>query len=135
MRRDAIWEKLLRASKRRAAYALLLVPISAVTVRATTGAKDAPPRSADEAERKSMFSMIASNEPTYRREVVKDFPTDPWSQDDAFHEREFQRIRSVTSGRGVRLVDGLLGLDDGLRASRPGRYRATVPPCRPRTIY
>ncbi len=134
-RGDALFEKVLRLTEKPVAYAPLLLVALIAVVFAFRTPKEAPRHTATDAERRSMFASIAANELIARREVIKDFPADAWSQDDAFHEREFQRIRSNADSHDVPLVDAVRALDDGLRLARNGRFKATVPPCRPRPIY
>jgi hypothetical protein len=93
----------------------------------------------DEATRRLAFRAVASEESTMRREAAKTFPTDPWSRDDAFHEKELSRARDWAGKHRVRLGDVLGAVDDGLHAHWPQDNHAplipTVPPCRPRAIY
>jgi len=94
---------------------------------------------ADEAQRREAFRHVASDEAAERHEAAKVFPTDLWSRDDDFHQREQQRAREWAGSHSVRVGDALSAIDEGLRerwptgASKP--LVATVPPCRPRAIY
>jgi hypothetical protein len=92
---------------------------------------------ADDATRRAAFADIAAHEAEMRQVAAKDFPTDPWSQDDSFHEQERRRARDFANARHVRFTDVLDGIDEGLRARAAGQEKtiATVPPCHPRAIY
>jgi hypothetical protein len=97
------------------------------------------PGDIDEATRRAAFSAVESEESNLRRDAAKAFPTDLWSRDDDFHERELRRARDWAGKHRVRLGDVLGALDDGMHAGWPSGNRAplipTVPPCRPRAIY
>ena len=69
----------------------------------------------------------------------KTFPTDLWSRDDDFHQREAARARDWARTHHMRVGDALSAIDEGLRehwpSGSPTPLVATVPPCRPRAIY
>jgi hypothetical protein len=94
---------------------------------------------ADEATRRAAFRAIASEETSLRAEGAKVFPTDLWSRDDDFHERELRRARDWAGKHRVALGDVLHALDEGMRAQwphdNPVPLVPTVPPCHPRAIY
>jgi hypothetical protein len=98
----------------------------------------APPSApaATEAQKRAAFADLAAHEGDMRRRAAKDFPSDLWSQDDAFHAYERARARTFASSHAIRLGDVLAGFDDGMRRSAAhARLIATVPPCHPRLIY
>jgi len=108
-------------------------------VRASTSAPVERQKTATDAEKHQAFTDIAAAERDMRRDAVHDFPTDAWSQDDAFHNSEFKKARDWGSNHGVRLTDILVAMDEGMHGGWP-RPRGTflnpsVPPCRPRPIY
>jgi hypothetical protein len=98
-----------------------------------------PPAAADEATLRAAFRLIASEERAMRRESAKVFPTDLWSRDDDFHERELRRARDWAGKHRVALGEVLHALDEGMRArwphDNPAPLVPTVPPCHPRAIY
>lgn len=98
-----------------------------------------PDPEADEALQKSAYFSVASDEPSLRKSAAKSFPTDPWSQDDDFHNQEFRRAQSLATSNKVSVGSILRGLDEGMRSRWPhatyATQRTTVPPCRPRPIY
>src|SRR2546423_811160 len=98
-----------------------------------TAPADASP--ADAAARRDAFAEIAAQEREMRAQSAEAFPTDPWSQDDAFHAMERQRAIAFAHRRGVRVGDVLDAVDEGLRGQALRGLVATVPPCRPRAIY
>ena len=118
-------------------------PFAAVCVLAVGRALTAPapelPPPADEALRREAFRAVASGEQSDRSEAAKTFPTDPWSRDDDFHQREQRRARDWAGPHRVRVGDALSAVDEGIRSrwpsGNPAPPVATVPPCRPRAIY
>lgn len=101
--------------------------------------KIAPDPEADDATRRSVYYSASSEEPSLRTSAAKSFPTDPWSQDDDFHNQEFRRIQNFASADKMSVGSLLAALDEGMRARWPhspsSNPRPTVPPCRPRPIY
>lgn len=100
--------------------------------------KSAPPP-APEHQRRNAYTVIAADERNMRRESIKDFPADPWSQDDGFHNSEYRRARQVATQRSMSLQDVLRAMDEGMREHWPKpagiHQKPTVPPCRPRPIH
>jgi hypothetical protein len=117
----------------------LFVVCAAAVVRAITAhAPDRPPP-ASEAARRQIFRHIASDESAERREAAKKFPTDRWSRDDDFHEKERTRARDWAGSHDMWMGDALSAVDEGIRArwphGNPVALVVTVPPCRPRAVY
>jgi len=98
-----------------------------------------PPRDrASEAVKREAFAELRGHEREMRRKAAEDYPTDPWSQDDAFHAYEAERARGFADKHKVALTDLFDALDAGMRAQRARGDRtmtASVPPCHPRAIY
>jgi hypothetical protein len=107
--------------------------------RAATAASLPDARPASEDMQKEVFALLAAEERTMRRDAAKDFPADAWSQDDAFHNLEYKRARTLAGERGVRFSDVLLAIDEGMHQKWPhvsdAWQKPTVPPCRPRPIH
>jgi len=127
---------------RRKVSAAWLVPalVAVVAVgRAATVAPMAHPAPVDEATRRGIFVSMAAEERKMRREAAKDFPADPWSQDDAFHNLEYKRAKTMAGERGISIADVLRAEDEGMRRHWPRPSAAwlnpSVPPCRPRPIH
>lgn len=97
------------------------------------------PPPADERARKAAYVLMVTEEQNMRREAIKDFPADPWSQDDAFHNLEYKRARQIAGPRNMSVQDVLLAMDEGMREHWPKpvnvHQKPTVPPCRPRPIH
>ena len=90
------------------------------------------------AQRLSFSQSVASNEPTWRRKTEEDFPSDLWSQRDAFHNHEAQAIRDLSSTAHVPFEEVIRAIDDDVRLSGkvPGIERAAgAIPCKPRPFY
>lgn len=116
---------------------LLLVSVVALG-RVLTASGPAPRERATEAVKRQAFADLRTHERELRRKSAQDFPTDPWSQDDAFHAYETERARAFADNHHITLSDVFDGLDVGMRALRARGDRtmtATVPPCHPRAIY
>lgn len=107
--------------------------------RALIARAPSQPPAADDAQRREVFRFVASDELPERREASKTFPTDLWSRDDDFHQREASRARDWARSHHVPFGDALSAIDEGLRERWPNGSAtppvATVPPCRPRAIY
>jgi hypothetical protein len=129
----------MRVACMRVARWFLFVAVCAVALaRAITSRATPPPNRADGSTRAIAFTQFVGQEAAYRKEAAKDFPTDPWSQDDFFHAREAKEARAFAKTAGIPITDALDALDEGLRAQRARGDRSslsTVPPCHPRAIY
>jgi hypothetical protein len=134
MRAARAWDRSRAAGWATFGGACLVALTMALT---STPPEDRP--TADEATRRALFYAVASEETKLRRDAAKKFAMDRWSQDDDFHQAELTRARSIAAEHGVRLVDALSAIDDGVREGWPRPpdvvMRATVPPCQPRAIY
>jgi len=119
-----------------------LLPFPIVCLLAVARAGSAPaslpsPR-ADDALKRTLFKDLRGREPELRQKAAQDFPTDPWSRDDAFHAFEADRAEELARKQHVALTDVLAALDDGIRDEHSRgdmTLTATVPPCHPRAIY
>ena len=93
------------------------------------------------AQRLSFAQSVASNEPTWRQETEKDFPSDLWSQRDAFHNHEAQTIRDLAGVAHVPFEEVIRAIDDDVRASGTVAPAAAFDraagavPCKPRPFY
>jgi hypothetical protein len=83
------------------------------------------------------YRDVTSRERKMRREAAVKFPGDLWSQDDDFHERENETVRSFAGSHEVSIASVVQAVDDGMREHWPttGTPQGTVPPCRPRLSY
>jgi hypothetical protein len=117
---------------------LAVVCVLALGRALVASAPETAPESDDVLDHR-LFSAVASEETSMRREAAKAFPTDLWSRDDDFHRHEGRKAREWTGAHHMRLSDGFRALDDGLRSRWPqanqGPLTLTTPPCRPRAIY
>jgi hypothetical protein len=91
----------------------------------------------DEKTARDAYRDVTSRERSQRREAAVKFPGDPWSQDDDYHEREHEQMRSFATGHQARLSDVVRAVDDGMRQRWPTSVAPNpkVPPCRPRLSY
>ncbi len=123
---------------RPARWSLFLAVCAIALARALTSSSPTAKARADASVRAAAFAQFAEQEPGHRKEAAKDFPTDPWSQDDFFHAREAKEARAFAKLYQVPITDPLDALDEGMRAQRARGDRSivsTVPPCHPRAIY
>ena len=106
--------------------------------RALTSPVKAPRQLGGEDLRRRAYLNLVNHETESRRKAVEDFPTDPWSQSDAFQALEAGTAQSFADAHHISLSGVLLGLDQGMRTDRArgaGVLTASVPPCHPRVIY
>ena len=123
--------------KEAAAKAVVVVVTLAAVVRVATAHPPPTGKTLTEVGAHDAYRDVTSRERQMRRDAAVKFPGDLWSQDDDFHQREADEMRSFSSGREVRLSDVLRAVDDGMheRWLSPVTPIATVPPCRPRLSY
>jgi hypothetical protein len=118
----------------------LLVAVSVtalVVVRAATAPSPQPLRAATPAERMMFAASVASKEDEWRGKAADDFPSDHWSQRDAFHGHEAAAVRDIATSNGVPYEDVLRAIDEDVHHDRrPGRNRcAAAVPVHPRPIF
>ena len=120
-------------------WAVVAIVSLVAIVRAATAPGLPSQPAAAEAQRREVFVVIAGEERKMRQMAAKDFPADPWSQDDAFHNLEFKRAKTLAGERSMRLADVLRAIDEGMRERWPRPLdvwlNPSVPPCRPRPIH
>jgi hypothetical protein len=128
---------MMRAVRSTVPKIVLCVVTLAAIVRAATAKPLEDGKPITEPVARMVYRDVTSRERTMRRDAAVKFPGDLWSQDDDFHERENEQVRSNASGKEVRLTDAIRAVDDGMRAHWPTSVQpiATVPPCRPRLSY
>ena len=93
------------------------------------------------AQRRSFAASVSGNEPTWRRKTEEDFPSDLWSQRDAFHNHEAQSIRDLSGAAHMPYEEVIRAIDEDVRLSgtlappeREGRAAGAIP-CKPRPFY
>jgi hypothetical protein len=121
-----------------ARFAPFAVLCAVATARAALSPAIAPRGLGDEAVQRAAFDELRKHEPERRRAAATNFPTDPWSQSDSFHDAEAKAAQAFASHHHVSLTAVLAGLDDGMRKARARGDRTmigSVPPCHPRAIY
>ena len=127
------------ASQEKIAWAAFAGIALVAVVRAATAAVILDSPAGTDGARHAVFVDLASAEPKMRRESAKDFPADPWSQDDNFHNLEYKKAKALGGERGISLSDVLRAADDGMRevwSRPPGVWlNPSVPPCHPRPIH
>ena len=116
--------------------AIALVASFAI-VRVATAKPPAPGKPITDAQAHEAYRDVTSRERTMRRDAAVKFPGDPWSQDDDFHEREHEEMRSFAGSKELRLSDVVDSVDRGMREHWPTPVTPypKVPPCRPRLSY
>ena len=112
------------------ACAELVASRAASAPRPPTGAPAAP------AQRATLAAQVAAEEPGWRMQAEKDFPGDLWSQRDAFHGHEAQRVRELAGASHVSYGEVIRAVDDDVhRSVRDGERSARAIPCKPRPFY
>jgi hypothetical protein len=127
------------ASQEKIAWGAFAALAVVAIVRAATAAVILDSPAGNDEARRAAFLDLASEEPKMRRASAKDFPADPWSQDDNFHNLEYKKAKALGGERGISLADVLRAADDGMRQvwpRPPGVWlNPSVPPCHPRPIH
>ncbi|CAN5924539.1 hypothetical protein BH11MYX4_BH11MYX4_64190 [soil metagenome] len=109
-----------------------------VAVRVSSAPREETGGAATPEQRFSFSANVSGNEPTWRRKTEQDFPSDLWSQRDAFHNHEAQTIRDLAGASHVPYEEVIRAIDDDVRRSGkvPGLERAAgAVPCKPRPFY
>jgi hypothetical protein len=133
----------------RAQLAGLLVALGVtalVVVRAATAPAPPPLKHASAADRDGFAASVASQEDDWRGKAARDFPSDLWSQRDAFHGHEAQAVRDLAGLSGVPYEDVFRAIDDDLHhaaspervrpnARRPADRNVNAVPVKPRPIF
>lgn len=87
-------------------------------------------------EQRGMFAAnVAGGEATWRRQAEQDFPSDLWSQRDAFHGHEAQSVRDLAAGSHVPYEEVIRAIDDDVHRTRATERSARAVPCKPRPFY
>lgn len=83
-----------------------------------------------------MFAAnVMSQEDEWRLKVADDFPSDNWSQRDAFHGHEAAAVRDLAAGSNVTYEDVFRAIDDDIHRNRTRDRNANAVPCKPRPIF
>jgi hypothetical protein len=121
------------------AFSLAFVGVVAIVVRGASAAPAPPPlqRSTPE-QRQQLARQIASQEDGWRASAAADFPTDAWSQRDAFHNHEMGTIRDLAGAAKIPPEELFRAIDEDIhregRSSNVNRS-AEVVPLKPRPIF
>ena len=89
-------------------------------------------------DREFIGRAIRGEEARFRREALKKFPGDTWSQGDDFSHQERSFVDRHTGRFGMRAGAVLDAIDRDVRAYPdllPEHARGRVPPCMPRPFY
>jgi hypothetical protein len=108
------------------------------TLRAALSTATTPRGTGDDASKHKAFTVLEGKEAELHRKADKDFPTDPWSQSDAFAAFEADAARTFADGHHLSLTAVLAAIDEGMRDKRAAgalTLTGSVPPCHPRPIY
>ena len=104
-----------------------------------SGVSSAPrkePGPAATPEQRAMFAAnVAGNEQTWRRQAEQDFPSDHWSQRDAFHGHEAQSVRDLAGSAHVPFEEVIRAIDEDVHRTRNIERSARAIPCKPRPFY
>ena len=107
-------------------------------------APDRAGRAAATAEQRAMFAAtVAGDESSWLRQAEENFPSDLWSQRDAFHGHEAQSVRDLAGGANVPYEEVIRAIDDDVHRTSPRSHgepagperSARAIPCKPRPFY
>lgn len=126
-----------------AAVAVAVACVFVVASGVSSAPRSEAPAGGATAEQRSMFaSSVASEEPTWRRQAENDFPSDLWSQRDAFHGHEAQSVRDLAGSANVPYEEVIRAIDEDVRLTSarrggapPIERSARAVPCKPRPFY
>lgn|GEM_PF-1527133 len=127
-----------------AGFVVAVATTALVVMRAATAPAPSPPKHASAQDRAGFAAQIASREDDWRGKAAKDFPSDDWSQRDAFHGHEAASVRELAGISGVPYEEVFRAIDDDLHhaSAPPGRGGARRPdrsvnavPVKPRPIF
>lgn len=92
--------------------------------------------SAASPQQQAIFAAtVGSGELGWRRTAEQAFPSDLWSQRDAFHSHEAQSIRELAGGYHVPFEEVIRAIDADVHRSRDVERSARAIPCKPRPFY
>jgi hypothetical protein len=107
-----------------------------VVLRAATSPAPPPLRHASPAERARFATSVAVQEEDWRAKSADDFPSDIWSQRDAFHGHESAKVTELAKGARVPIEEVLRAIDDDVHKNGHGVNRcAGAVPVHPRPIF
>lgn len=86
-------------------------------------------------QRAIMSRAVADEEPAWRKSTDEEFPADLWSQRDAFHGHEANKVRDMSFAHRVPIEDVLRAIDDDIHKNRDRERLARAIPCKPRPFY
>jgi len=119
----------------------LVIAGAAIAAGVRAGRVDAHPDTPrlDDATARVAYLDVTDKEVEERREAAFRFQGSAWSQQDDFHAKEREAIRSFAMSRGVSISSIVSALDRGMRERWPTRSGVLVSqrviPCRPRLAY
>jgi hypothetical protein len=123
----------LRVNLIAAVVAIVCVGLVASRVSSAPQPDAGPPATR---EQRAMFAAsIGGNESSWRRQTEQDFPSDLWSQRDAFHGHEAQSVRDLANSSHVPYEEVIRAIDEDVRRTRGIERSARAIPCKPRPYY
>lgn len=122
-----------------AGFIVAALCVALVVVRAATAPAPPPPKHASQLDRAGFAASVASQEDEWRAKAAVDFPSDKWSQRDAFHGHEAAAVRDLAGIAGVPYEDVLRAIDDDIHHPMAGKRRpdrsVSAVPVKPRPIF
>ena len=82
-----------------------------------------------------MAARVAGREEEWRGKAADDFPSDSWSQRDAFQNLESDGVRDVARNAGVPQEDVFRAVDEDLHKHPSKKRGADVVPLKPRPVF
>ena len=118
-----------------AALLVAVACIATVVNHAATSPLPNPPNVATVQERANFAASVAASEQDWREKAANDFPSDQWSQRDAFHGHEAAMVRDLARGSSVSYEDVFKAIDDDVHRTRGRDRNAQAVPVHPRPVF
>jgi len=126
-----------------AGFVVAVSAAALVVVRAATAPAPPPPKHVTPEDRAGFAATLASHEDDWRGAAARDFPSDNWSQRDAFHGHEATAVKDLAGIAGVPYEEVLRAIDDDLHQAAPSDRRnvrrpnrsVNAVPVKPRPVF
>lgn len=123
------------------ALAVFLGLTGYVASSVATAPRPDPGHAATEQQESSCAANVAGNEAEWVKQSAQDFPSDAWSQRDAFHGHEATKIRELARANRIPYEEVIRSVDEDVHrmhafdTTKNVSRSAVAVPCKPRPFY